>query len=149
MNTCIFKGRLDSKIFFSGYNKRSMHDGAAPEFLFGISMTLKGSSDFQEQWLQVHGKIFTNLLLLFSLPKTSAIYHTHSKRSSLHDVTIKGKASKRIVTFKYKTMAYYRMHLFPVKDRCEMLIETITIINCVFAFSSLCITKNLTSSGIF
>lgn len=64
----------------------------------------------------------------FEKTEASAIYHTHTKRTSLHDFTIKEKTSKHIVTFKLKTMAWIKKHLFQVNYRCELLIETMTII---------------------
>lgn len=68
----------------------------------------------------------------FGKTKASAIYHTHTKEISLHNFTIKEKTSKHIVTFKLKTAAYTEKHLFQVNYRCELLIETVTIIISVF-----------------
>lgn len=104
---------------------------AASEFPLGIFMVLEGIILILKE--NNNYRSMSIFFTIFFKPKTSAIYHTHSERSSLHDVTIKEKASKCIVTFKYKTMAHFRLHLFQVKSRCEMLIETITIIVGVFA----------------
>lgn len=68
----------------------------------------------------------------FGKTKASVIYHTHTKEISLHNFTIKEKTSKHIVTFKLKTMAYTEKHLFQVNYRCELLIETVTIIISAF-----------------